>query len=361
MNNLAGLTRIQYVFYLPETKDIVIAGPAEGFVQNTVGRMVGIESGHATVQLEDLVVALRTFGPKVQGRKHIGCSIDPTQKGLVAMQNTVAQAHRQWRRPPNNVQVAQFIDAMRTALGPQDIRVFGVSSNTHFAQVMIEADYRMKLLGIGLEAPPKGVKLTSYVARANPRSVARNALQRWYFVPDYKTVRVTGDALGMELVGQGVKLVGEDEAVGADGARAQAGPQDRASQAYVDNFTKVYPKLAERAPIYAQLRTLIDLAISSAFIQQRDYFGKAGWQMGFFGDENQFRVERYYAPKNVMPAATAVWKGKTLMTPIGGGVSMDPQRALHSSNLLEDDDAKVEKLRAGVSLKDLPADKWWWD
>ena len=27
---LAGLTSVQYVFYYPETKDIVIAGPAEG-------------------------------------------------------------------------------------------------------------------------------------------------------------------------------------------------------------------------------------------------------------------------------------------------------------------------------------------
>ena len=33
MKHLAGLTRIQYVFYYPETQDIVIAGPAEGWVR----------------------------------------------------------------------------------------------------------------------------------------------------------------------------------------------------------------------------------------------------------------------------------------------------------------------------------------
>ena len=42
-------------------------------------------------------------------------------------------------------------------------------ANTHFAQVMIEADYRMKLIGIGLERPP--VKLASYVDKANPAMV----------------------------------------------------------------------------------------------------------------------------------------------------------------------------------------------
>src|SRR5882672_3323309 len=31
IKNLAGLTRVRYVFYYPETKDIVIAGPAEAW------------------------------------------------------------------------------------------------------------------------------------------------------------------------------------------------------------------------------------------------------------------------------------------------------------------------------------------
>ena len=49
--------------------------------------------------------------------------------------------------------------------------------------------------------------------RAKPAQVSRNALQRWYFVPDYQCVRVSEDNLAMELVGDGVKLVGEDELV----------------------------------------------------------------------------------------------------------------------------------------------------
>ena len=76
----------------------------------------------------------------------------------------------------------------------QMITVGGVSAKTHFAQVLVEADYRMKLIGIGLEQPP--VRLKSYVARANPSQVGRNALQRWYFVPDYQCVRVSEDCTG---------------------------------------------------------------------------------------------------------------------------------------------------------------------
>ena len=63
MRYLAGLTRLEYVFYYPETQDIVIAGPAEGWVVDASGRVVGMESGQPCLELQDLIVALRAFAP----------------------------------------------------------------------------------------------------------------------------------------------------------------------------------------------------------------------------------------------------------------------------------------------------------
>ena len=63
MRNLAGLLRVRYIFYYPESKDIVLAGPAEGWATDVTGRIVGISSGRPVVQLQDLVVALRAFPP----------------------------------------------------------------------------------------------------------------------------------------------------------------------------------------------------------------------------------------------------------------------------------------------------------
>src|SRR5690349_12771805 len=45
MRRLAGLTRLQNVFFYPETGDIVIAGPAEGWFTDPAGRIVGMDSG----------------------------------------------------------------------------------------------------------------------------------------------------------------------------------------------------------------------------------------------------------------------------------------------------------------------------
>ncbi len=41
LRTLAGLTRIEYVMFFPESKDIVIAGPAEETIESPEGRLVG--------------------------------------------------------------------------------------------------------------------------------------------------------------------------------------------------------------------------------------------------------------------------------------------------------------------------------
>ena len=87
MRYLAGLLRVRYVFYYPDSKDIVLAGPAEGWVPDLSGRIVGLTSRRPVVQLQDVVVALRAFPPGGSATPLIGCSIDPTQEGLAAMQH----------------------------------------------------------------------------------------------------------------------------------------------------------------------------------------------------------------------------------------------------------------------------------
>ncbi len=354
MRYLAGLLRVQYVFYYPDSKDIVIAGPAEGWVTNPAGRVVGITSGRPVIQLQDLVVALRAFPPEGRGTQLIGCSIDPTTEGLAAMQRFLRSIGS--RATPGQTQY--IVGGLRTSLGLQTVSINGVSPKTHFAQVLVEADYRMKLIGIGLEKPP--VKLVSFVDRASPSQVARNALQRWFFMPDYNCVRASKDGLAMELVGDGVKLVGEDEMVTSGGQRKAASRSSRASQAFVASFTKKYSELADRSPVYAELRNLIDLAVVAAFIQQEDYYGRSGWKMEVLGDEQAFSVETYTAPTQVASAATARGKGNRLMTPSGGGVDIRAAEALEEPNLLPDENGRVATLRKEVKL-DLAKGQWWWD
>jgi hypothetical protein len=354
MNCLAGLLRVKYVFYYPESKDIVLAGPAEPWDVNAEGRLCGIRSGRPVVELQDLVVALRTFAPGSNHSPQISCSIDPTSEGLARMQEFLRSVGS--TAVPSQTQY--IVEGLRTSLGLQNVSIGGVPANTHFAHVLLEADYRMKLIGIGLERPP--VRLASYVSQANPATVSRNALQRWWFVPEYQCVRVSGDKLSMELVGDGVKLVGEDEVVGHDGHRRQTGGASRASQAFVTGFTKAYPGLAARAPIYAQLRNVIDLSVAAAFIRQQDYYGQSGWRLGVLGDEARYPVETLNTPKQVETAVASLWKNKRLMTPVGGGVEISADKALLPANLLADEKGEAAKARAS-GVPNLAEGQWWWD
>ncbi len=355
MRYLAGLTRITHVFCYPGSQDIVIAGPAEGWMVDPTGRAVGLESGRATVLLEDLVVALRAFPSTGQRTQVISVSIDPTREGLNQLQQVIAQAGG-FAAPGMERQLAA---QLKDALGMQDVTFQGVSPQSHYAQVLVEADYRMKLIGIGLERPT--VKITSFVSRANPNSLARNALQRWYFTPNYDAVKTTEDRLAMELVGQGVKLISEDELVVAGGGRVASEDRNPASEAFVQSFTRQYDRLAEETPVYAQLRNLIDITIAAAFIQDQDYYGQASWDGGVLMHEDQYAVENHNAPKQVESAVNAIWKGRRLMTPIGGGVSIEARKALATERLQTDQDGVLVSLRSDVDLAGQKPTNWWWD
>ncbi len=87
MQYLAGLQRIDYVFVYPDEKDIVIAGPADGYVVDGAGRAIGVTTGRPALRLDDLIVALRALE---RGGGTIRCSIDPTQANLAKLSAYIA-------------------------------------------------------------------------------------------------------------------------------------------------------------------------------------------------------------------------------------------------------------------------------
>jgi len=355
MKHLAGLTRIKYVFYYPETQDIVLAGPAEGWAESPAGRVLGIHTGQPVLELQDLIVALRAFPPGEKSNPMVYCSIDATPEGLQRMQQFLSQVGRQIQ--PGDERF--IVEGLRESLGLQMITLGGISSKTHFAQVMVEADYRMKLIGIGLEPAP--ARIRSYLSLASFASIARNAMCRWWFVPDYQRIKMSADENAAEFIGNGVKLVGEDELVTRDGSRVQSGTQNRASRRFTQSFTKKYAQVAANAPVYGQLRNCVDMLVAAAFMQQHDLYGKADWDLSVLGNESIYPIENYNAPQQVASAVNSMWKGRHLATPVGGGVQIQAKQALSADNLIADENGELASARTAVDLSDLPADKWWWD
>jgi hypothetical protein len=114
-------------------------------------------------------------------------------------------------------------------------------------------------------------------------------------------------------------------------------------------------------PVYAELRNLIDVSIAAAYIQKQDFYGQAGWEMPVFGDESQFAIETHDAPQQVETAVNAVWKNGSLLTPIGGGINMQPRQALTKERLLVETDGKSDAVKRQAAPVPADLDRWWWD
>jgi hypothetical protein len=348
---LAGLTRIENVFLFPDSGDVVIAGPAGGWADLPSGDVLNLKSRQPVLRLEDLIVALRAFPRDGKADVVISCSIDPTQQGLARLQ---AYVHSISRQPPTSKSI---VSGLKKSLGQHTITIRGIPSSTRFAHVLISADYRMKLIGIGVEKSP--VSIDSYVSLARPSSRGR-AMARWFFTPCDDCVWTTEDALTMGLSGDGVKLISEAEFVADNGERHRSVERDEASRRFVEGFTSSYPELAEKLPVYAELRNLIDLSMVAAFLQNADAYARCDWQPATFMDESRISVEVFPEPKSVGTAANAVWKGKRLLTPVGGGVNIAPSRAFGNERRLQVD-RSLRLRRGAVPVVELGAEGWWWD
>ena len=67
------------------------------------------------------------------------------------------------------------------------------------------------------------------------------------------------------------------------------------------------------------------------------------------------------APRQVETAVTAILKGNRLITPIGGGVTIQAENALATGNVGADEDGSIAKAHDGIKLEGLAAGQWWWD
>src|SRR5262249_41118377 len=136
---LGGLQRIEYIFVYPEEKDIILAGFGEGWKVDEQANIVGLTTGRPVLRVDDLLAALRTG--RQASRGGISCSIDPTAEGMRRLQELVSSL-------PNANNLAAAITNIEQQLGPQTITLQGIPTTSHFAHVMVAADYRMKRIAM---------------------------------------------------------------------------------------------------------------------------------------------------------------------------------------------------------------------
>ncbi len=359
MRVLGGIYRVKHLFVYPETGDIVLAGPAGDWRTDSEGRVVNVETGTPVLQLDDLVVLLRNAYDQ-HGR--MGCAIKPRQENLAGAKAFIDSWNGKALRPNRR---DRWIADLRNTLGKQDIEVWGIDSRTHAARILIEADYHMKLIGIGIEEGTLGVVsyLDALKQSAGNRDLPMSVL-RWWFTLNYDGIRTTARRDAYEFDGVGVRVLSENEMLTQKGDRIHTGKSNLLNTEFAHSFTKHFDTLAAKYPVYAELRNVFDLALVCGIMRSEDLPAQVNWHRTHFGDANAYQVALGPAPRAVESIVNAVdVSAKRFVVGVSGGVSVDTN-SLVSTQAIKVDDYGIMDADHGAAAPDLatlPRDAWWWD
>ena len=361
MRFLGGIYEVRYLMFYPETNDIVIAGPAGPWQYDAEGRAVNTETGKPLLLLDDMVVCLRNA---FEDDGRFGCSIDPTEKNLKATQQFLSTSKLQgepWRRE------------FRKAVGQQLITVHGIDRQSHAARVIVEADYRMKLVGMGLE--PGIAEVPSYLDRVqldekgNPPPMD---MARWWFTVNYDAVLTNEKRDIFMLKGNGVQLLSESELLNAKGERVHTGKSRTETKAFADDFTKHFEKMADKYPIYAEMKNVFDLALVSALIRHENLAGKLDWNLTYFGTPTSKTQLSYSILKDRLPKKVDsvmnfreinVRRGskrlKHTIVGVSGGVEFASRLVVNKKKFQQQEELSQPSESSQPTESD--SDKWFWD
>ena len=360
MQNLAGIYEIEYLMVFPESGDIVVAGPAGPWIEDSEGRFVNEDTGKPVLQLDDLVVCLRNAWGN-DGK--FGCAITPREKNLAKTKEVLSTSKlkgKAWR------------ELLRETLGRQDVEVFGIDPQTHTGRVLVEADYRMKLLGMGLE---KSIpEIPSYLQRIKlqPNGSVPLDVVRWWFTLNYDDVVTDQDRETFTFKGTGVKVLSENEMIDDLGRRIHTGQSQGPTRDFARDFTKHFEKIADVYPVYNQLKNVFDLALVSSIIRQQGLAERVNWHLTFFGADKGGRL--CYQPKleNTATEVDSVMNHRVIserkqsstvkhtIVGISGGIRFDATEVI-SAELLETDRDGILDIKSDESRPLDSIGNWWWD
>ena len=293
--------------------------------------------------------------------------IDPTPTGL--------RSYASYLRRLGGIdrsRLREMFAGMERAMGPQDVRVFGIDPSSRFALTLVAADYRLKRLAMGHDpSPVRGV--VSYLDLAARRRVSRTQPQhRWWFNAEYDEIRHTPDHLAFELVGEGVKvstartdLTASAGKTGKSSTSRKPGVSPVAKQ-LTDSLTKHFPQLAEKIPVFAELRNNVALSVAAELVAQRHYGAEStkpnrGWKPTHFLDVKSCPITRYDVPKTVPSiAAWRLVRGRDWIISVSGGVQISPTRLLARTPRKPSRGTALTEVRGNIKRPG-GKDRWWWD
>lgn len=363
---LAGLTGVKYLYLDEEHGDLILEGPAEDKWQTRQdGIVVGEKTGQPRLQLDDLAVAWRNANSR---NPPPSVSLEHRQESIQRVQEII----RGTPQPTTAAARADFNRRLQEAWGPQDAVTGGVPTNTRFNKVMVDADWEMKRLSLGLSDPeiekfPTYIDLEFQDLRRRVLAEGVNARKpdggsRFWFFPAYTEFAHSEKRDAIEIPGDPVQLLTESHFRNIAQARQIALEPSAAAKEFVGAFTKNYTALAQKNPLFADLRNLFDWVAVVRLILMLDAPQRIGWDLAFLGQ--RYPIAELQVP-GTMPGQVALRHAEvkiaqglvSLVFPARGGVSIDLERSLRADHFRYDPRLQARARKVSV---DRPTDPKFW-
>lgn len=286
--HLCGITTLFGYVVDEDNRDVILFGT--------------VEKNLPPLYLDDFVVALRNAWmkyTKVEGNTRYysnpGCSIDPNPQTLRELEYIGNQISNSQGEREIEMGIRKWQQACTS---PQKVRVLGVPFDTHFASVMVKADYHMKkivdgsddvnliwfnsLLDIDLEEAKE--RFMKGKEPINPGS----SLNRFWFYPGKNTY--LEDEGGIFIDSCEVKLLTEEEHVNASGQARGIGRANPNAKKFVEEFSASYSSITVHRPIFYELENLYRFVALVKILKYKAPHLKVGLNLDYLLD--RYQVEK---------------------------------------------------------------------
>ena len=322
---LCGINRIMGYVVDEANRDIILIGK--------------VDKKLPRLYLDDFVVALRNAWHKYTELKgntryysNPGCSIDPDPK-------VYRKLNQVWNQTEDTDEAVKQWE--KVCHSPQQVRVLGIPFNTHFARVMVKADYDMKRLVdgsdelsifafnslMGMEFEREKVRIRKGETRAAPI----NNLNRFWFSPgEYRFLEDDNMVMINRCT---VKLLTEEEHLNEEGKIVGAGRANPTAKQFAGDFTGFYDDIAAERPIFRELENLFRFVALAKVLKLKSPHLKIGLNLDYLLERYQISKEKVKAH---LPGRYHVrkYEGRTrydggnqtfkLWMPSCGGVEISP-------------------------------------
>jgi len=257
IRQMAGITRIEGYILDEANQDLVLFGE--------------VEHHYPTLRLDDVVVALRNSWLKYADVKDGTydyrapyCSIEPDM--------TVVETLRTEGRQISDAAEADTVEEavkkwQQYCTSPQTVIVKGIPFHSHFAAVLVKADYIMKKLAVGCDTIEidEFSSLSDMTLEKAKRDFAIDGEvtlgssigNRFWFYPG--VIRFLEHEGIVTIEECEVTLLTEESFLSKSGQIEGEGASSELAEGFSDRFTELYMDIAEERPVYIDFQNLFDI------------------------------------------------------------------------------------------------------